>query len=305
MWLVDSMQVSRALALSNTRVAEEDGTANADGQGQPGQQQTAQEEPSNESDIFASGLGTLSMAGSTGPSMTESSTRSMKAVYNALEKVAQSLISDELSLNFNLLEVMQASIRTAASEYRRDGKVDRAGKTGYSAKLIATLKTNFYALQFGILATPSTASVPSTDSVLSIVTPSVVKPFMCSLFNYHFYNAFTIYACHSFITAAGTVQTYTPYGRTCLMHDYCAFHGFLNSVLPEFCLSSIEIQRNFEIVRSYIDLYFGSLDDIRMAIAQQMYTNGQLLALIRTGLVHKLSHDQIDALVLSLPGSTQ
>ncbi|ESU35641.1 Hypothetical protein DHA2_153456 [Giardia duodenalis] len=264
----------------------------------------------DESDIFASESCNPSMLTSTGQLLADSamlSIRSLQSVYAAIESVIQSIIASELNRNFNLVEIMYTTIKNAAGEYRKEAKVDRASKTVYSSKLISTLKNNFYNLRFGILATQSSISVSSTDSVLSIVTPptgSVGRP-TCSLFNYQFYNAFVIHACQCFIASASSIPVYTAYGRTCLMYDYCSLHSFLNSVLPDFCLQRVEIQQHFELVRSYIDLYFGSTDDIRVAISTNKFGVGPLLALIRTGLACRLTSAQIDSLVLELPSSLQ
>lgn len=264
----------------------------------------------DESDIFASESCNPSMLTSTGQSPADFamlSIRSLQSIYTAIESVIQSIIASELNRNFNLIEIMYTTIKNAAGEYRKEAKIDRASKTVYSSKLISTLKNNFYNLRFGILATQSNISVSSSDSVLSIVTPpvgSVGRP-TCSLFNYQFYNAFVIHACQCFIASASSIPVYTAYGRTCLMYDYCSLHGFLNSVLPDFCLQRVEIQQHFELVRSYIDLYFGSTDDIRVAISTNKFGAGPLLALIRTGLACHLTSAQIDSLVLELPSSLQ
>lgn len=116
------------------------------------------------------------------------SIRSLQSVYAAIESVIQSIIASELNRNFNLVEIMYTTIKNAAGEYRKEAKVDRASKTVYSSKLISTLKNNFYNLRFGVLATQSSISVSSTDSVLSIVTPptgSVGRP-TCSLLTISF-----------------------------------------------------------------------------------------------------------------------
>lgn len=270
----------------------------------PSHEQTAYDE----SDIFASESCNPSMLASTGQSLTDPamlSIRSLHSTYNGIESVIQDIIANELNRNFNLIEIMYTTIKSAAGDYKKEAKIDRAGKTVYSTKLISTLKNNFYNLRFGVLATQSSVSVSSSDSVLSIVTPPVssAKRPSCSLFNYQFYNAFVIHACHSFIASASSIPVYTAYGRTCLMYDYCSLHSFLNTVLPDFCLQRVEIQQHFELVRSYIDLYFGSIDDIRAAISANKFGTGPLLSLIRTGLACRLTSSQIDSLILTLPSS--
>lgn len=264
----------------------------------------------DESDIFASESYNPSMLASMGHTAADSamlSIRSLQSIYNEIESLIECIITNELNSTFNLIEIMYTTIKSAAGDYRKDAKVDRASKTVYSSKLIATLKNNFYNLRFGILATQSSVSTASSDSVLSIVTPPTgsINRQTYSLFNYQFYNAFVVHACHCFIASASSIPVYTAYGRTCLMYDYCSFHGFLNTVLPDFCLERVEIQKHFELVRAYIDLYFGNIDDIRATISANKFRVGPMLALIRTGLACRLTQAQIDSLVLELPSSLQ
>lgn len=280
-------------------------------EGSPSFQPQINEQPVyDESDIFASESYHPSMHASMSQTVTDSamlSIRSLQSLYNEIESLIECIISNELNRNFNLIEIMYTTIKSAAGDYRKDAKVDRASKTVYSNKLITILKNNFYNLRFGILATQSSISTASSDSVLSLVTPPTgsIERQTYSLFNYQFYNAFVIHACHCFIASASSIPVYTAYGRTCLMYDYCSFHGFLNTVLPEFCLERVEIQKHFELVRSYIDLYFGNLNDIRAAISKNTFSVGPLLALIRTGLACHLTQSQIDSLILELPSSVQ
>ncbi|TNJ29762.1 hypothetical protein GMRT_11458 [Giardia muris] len=203
---------------------------------------------------------------------------------------------------FNIPETMATHIKAAIPEYKREASPDKSAPTSFSAKLVSTLKNTFYLLNFGCIATPSEITTEEAQSIHSVLTLSTPEAYGCSLYHFYFYKTFARNFSEWFVSAAATVPQYTGFGRSCLLHDYCAVQAFLTGVLPDFCLDSSDIQASFASVREYIELYFSTPEEVMEHAEQKTYTIAQIIALLRTGLSCHLPVQSIETYITNLPG---